>query len=440
MQTEMLMARRIKRVTVAEVWLHNRRVGAVAWNDERQNAEFEYDDSFISNHVEVAPLTMPLRKGIYSFPALSRATYRGLPGLLADSLPDRFGNALIDVWLQQRGRTPEDFTPIERLCYVGSRGMGALEFKPALTHETKSVPLEIDELTTLAREILTKRAAFIAKLTEDPSAALTQIIRVGTSAGGARAKAVIAWNPQTGEVRSGQVSPPAGFESWLLKFDGVNDRELGDPEGFGRVEYAYHRMATAAGITMSKCRLLEEGGRAHFMTRRFDRDDAGDKIHVQSLCALMHYDFNLPGAYSYEQAAAVINRLNLGHEMQLELFRRAVFNIVARNQDDHTRNIAFTMDRSGRWSLAPAFDIIWAYRPDGQWTSRHQMRLNGKQDDFTREDLRNSSRQFGIKDPDATVNRIVETVSRWPSIAREAGVPGGMAERIGKTHRLHLGG
>jgi serine/threonine-protein kinase HipA len=434
------MAARIKRVTVAEVRLWNRTVGAVAWNEEHQAADFEYEDAFIASGFDIAPITMPLRKGIFSFPGLNRETFRGLPGLLADSLPDRFGNALIDVWLQQQGRLAADFTPVERLCYIGSRGMGALEFKPALTRESnKSIPLEVAELTVLAQEILKQRSGFSVNLKGDKATALSQIIRVGTSAGGARAKAVIAWNPATGEVRSGQVPVSEGFEPWILKFDGIDDRELGDPRGFGRVEFAYHLMAKEAGIAMSECRLLEEGGRAHFMTRRFDRDGAGNKIHMQTLCAMCHYDFNMPGAYSYEQAFAAIQNLGLGHDSLREMFRRMVFNLVARNQDDHTRNIAFCMDHQGRWSLAPAYDIMWAYRPDGQWTSRHQMRVNGKQDDFSRKDVAAAANQFHIKDVSAVIDRTVEVLSRWPSFARKAGVPDRMTQTIGSSHRLELG-
>ncbi|MBN2188687.1 MAG: type II toxin-antitoxin system HipA family toxin [Chitinispirillaceae bacterium] len=433
------MPAQVKRVKVAEIRLWNKPVGAVAWNDERQTADFEYESSFISSGMNIAPMTMPLRKGIFSFPALNRETFRGLPGLLADSLPDRFGNALIDLWLQQRGRSAADFTPVERLCYIGSRGMGALEYRPALTHESnRAVPLAVAELTALAREILAQRSDFRVDLHGGKAAALTTIIRVGTSAGGARAKAVIAWNPKTQEVRSGQVPVPAGFEPWILKFDGIDDKESGETKGFGRIEYAYHLMAVSAGIAMTECRLFEEGGRAHFMTRRFDRDQAGNKIHVQSLCALGHYDFNMPGAYSYEQAMAMIQKLNIGHDALREMFRRMAFNLIARNQDDHTRNIDFLMDQNGRWRLSPAFDVMWAYRSEGSWTSRHQMRVNGKQDDFKRDDLLAAAQQYGIKEGDSIIDKAGEAVGRWTSFAKEAGVPDRMSETIGKTHRLAL--
>ena len=317
--------------------------------------------------------------------------------------------------------------------------MGALEFKPALTRESKTaVPLEVADLAALAGRILAQRSDFKVSMRGDKAEALNTIIRVGTSAGGARAKAVIAWNPATDEVRSGQVPAPAGFEPWILKFDGINDEELQEPQEFGRIEYAYHLMAVQAGIEMTRCRLLEEGGRAHFMTRRFDRDQNGNKLHVQSLCALGHYDFNMPGAYSYEQVFSLIQQIAIGHEALREMFRRMVFNIIARNQDDHTRNISFCMDRNGAWRLSPAYDVTWAYRSGGSWTSRHQMRVNGKQDDFAREDLVAAGIQYGIKDASAVIDHVSGTVSQWPSFAGQAGVSKAVQTMIGKTHRFDL--
>ena len=433
------MASRVRKVNVATVRLWNRDAGAVAWDEERGVGNFEYDPAFVRQGREVSPLMMPLRAGIFSFPALNRETFHGLPGLLADSLPDRYGNRLIDLWLARQGRAPGDFTPVERLCYMSSRGMGALEFKPALGPAPgRSVPLEVAELTHLASEILRHRTDWAVNLKGAKAEALTAIIRVGTSAGGNRAKAVIAWNPQTQEVRSGQVTAPAGFEPWILKFDGVNDAALGDPKGFGRIEYAYYRMAAAAGIEMSDCRLLEESGRAHFMTRRFDRDSQGRKIHMQSLCAMGHYDFNAAGEHGYEQAFTVIQRLNLGHTAMREMFRRMVFNVVARNQDDHTRNIAFLMGPDGPWQLSPAFDVIWSFNPAGTWTNRHQMSINGKRDDFTRADLLTVARQFGIKDGDDILEQVVAAVVAWPRYAKEAGVGDGQQKAIAQTHRLPL--
>jgi serine/threonine-protein kinase HipA len=433
------VASRIRKVTVATVRLWEQQVGAVAWDEPRGLGRFEYDQAFVRRALRIAPLMMPLGSGIFDFPALNRETFHGLPGLLADSLPDRYGNRLIDVWLERQGCAPGDFTPVERLCYMSTRAMGALEFKPALGPATgKSMPIEVAELTQLAAEILRHRTSWAVHLKGAKVEALHAIIRVGTSAGGNRAKAVVAWNPQTQEVRSGQTPAPPGFEPWILKFDGVSDVTLSEPRGFGRIEYAYHQMAVAAGIEMTECRLLEESGRAHFMTRRFDRDVQGGKIHMQSLCALGHYDFNAAGEYGYEQAFSVIQRLNLGHEVMCEMYRRMVFNVVARNQDDHTRNIAFLMDQSGQWRLSPAFDVIWSYNPSGSWTNRHQMSINGKRDEFTRADLLAVAENFGIKDGADLIEQVTTAVSVWPRFAKEAGVPNDQRKVIARTHRSQL--
>lgn len=430
-----------RKVEVATVRLWDQDVGAVAWNDARGVAEFEYEPSFLRQNLNIAPLTMPLRAGVFSFPALNRDTFHGLPGLLADTLPDRFGNRIIEAWLARQGRTASDFTPVERLCYMGKRGMGALEFRPSIgSRAEKAIPVEVAELTQLVAEILHHRTNWVVNLKGRRVEALNTIIRIGTSAGGNRAKAIIAWNPQTHDVRSGQVSVPPGFEPWILKLDGVADDAMGDPRGFGRVEYAYHKMAVAAGVTMSPCHLLEENGRAHFMTRRFDRDAQGGKIHMQSLCALGHYDFNNAGEYGYEQAFAVIQKLNLGHEALREMFRRMLFNVLARNQDDHTRNIAFLMNRQGKWTLAPAFDMVWAYNSQGAWTNRHQMSVNGKRNGFERADLMAAAEQFGIKGASETLRKVADAVAHWPMFAKECGVNSSLLRKISETHRTTLAG
>jgi serine/threonine-protein kinase HipA len=425
-------------VQVARVQLWGNPVGAVAWDEDRGFATFEYEPSFLGKQMEIAPLTMPLNSAIYAFPELNRGTFYGLPGLLADSLPDRYGTRLIEVWLQKQGRSLEGFSPIERLCYMGTRGMGALEFQPALVTQKRSERIEVSELVSLAGKVLSKRRELLVTLSDDEAAALDTIIRVGTSAGGARAKAVIAWHPATREVRSGQAEAPPGFEHWIIKFDGINDDTLGDPEGYGRVEYAYHLMAQAAGMEMAACRLLEESGRAHFMTRRFDRAGGGDKIHMQSLCALGHLDFMMPGRYGYETALSVCLQLGLGQPVVGDLFRRMVFNVLARNQDDHTRNIAFLMDREGAWRLAPAYDVIWSYNADGLWTNRHQMTLNGKQDGFEMSDFLEVARQFRIKKPMDIISEVGAAVRAWPTFAEAAGVDPNRIRQIASTHRLHL--
>ncbi len=433
--------------TVAEVRLWGRTIGAVALEEGSRVAAFEYDPAFVRSGIEVSPLTMPLSRRVYSFPELGKEAFRGLPGLLADSLPDRFGSALIDAWLATQGRTPESFNAVERLCYVGTRGMGALEYAPAIGPKArKATRVEIARLVELASEVLTRRQALQAAFNDagGKEKALHEILRVGTSAGGARAKAVIAWNPETNEVRSGQVKTDPGFEHWLIKFDGVagnRDRELEDPQGYGAIEYAYYRMATDAGITMSECRLLEENGRRHFMTRRFDRPRGGGKLHMQSLGALAHFDYNLAGAYAYEQALQVIRRLGLSKDAVEEMFRRMVFNILARNQDDHVKNIAFLMDKSGNWSLAPAFDMTYSFQPTGKWTSTHQMTLNGKRDGFTLDDFRacaaSASMQRGRAE--SIIEQVRSVVARWADYAEEARVAPEWRERIAGTLRLDIG-
>ena len=434
-------------MTAAEVRLWGRRIGAVAWDDAARVAHFEYDPEFIDSGIEVAPLRMPLSKRIYAFPALPRDTFHGLPGLLADSLPDDFGNALIDAWLARTGRPGNTLNAVERLCYTGTRGMGALEFHPAQGPSTRRAErVDIDALVELAGEILTRRSrldgSFAPLKRQD---ALQQILRVGTSAGGARAKAIIAWNPQTDEVRSGQVEAGSGFSCWLLKFDGVagnRDKEPADPAGFGLVEYAYHGMARAAGIDMMDCRLLHESGRSHFMTRRFDRPETGGKLHMQSLGAMEHFDYRKPGAYSYEQALLTIRRLGMPMAQLEEQFRRMAFNIVARNQDDHVKNIAFLMDKAGAWTLSPAFDVTYSYNPDGAWTAKHQMSLNGKRDGFEVEDFRACARRISMRRGVAEdlLGQVRDAVGRWRGFAEEAGVSGEVAKRIGACHRLGLSG
>lgn len=429
--------------TVGEVRLWGRTIGAVALQEGEEVAAFEYDPAFAQSGIQVAPIAMPLSRQVYRFPELSRQTFLGLPGLLADSLPDRFGNALIDAWLASQGRQPASFNAVERLCYTGERGMGALEFAPSIGPKARQTnPIEIGKLVELASEVLTHRNKLQASFTDaEKEHALRDILRVGTSAGGARAKAVIAWNPKTNEVRSGQVQAARGFEYWLLKFDGVSgnkDKELEDPQGYGIIEYAYALMARECGIDISECRLFEENGRRHFMTRRFDRLASGEKLHMQSLCALAHYDFNLAGAYSYEQALLVMRQLQLPMQSIEQQFRRMAFNIVARNQDDHVKNIAFLMNKSGEWSLAPAFDVTYSFNPSGAWTASHQMTMNGKRDRFTMDDFNACARSASMKRGRAAtiVAEVQATVSKWRSFAGHAGLPEAVYEKIQRSLNL----
>ncbi len=432
-------------VTTAEVWLWGTRIGAVTLPAGEPVASFEYDPDFVRSDVQLAPLMMPLGSQIYRFPALAPESFHGLPGLLADSLPDKYGNSLIDAWLASQGRTNADFNAVERLCYTGTRGMGALEFTPAQGPvSTSSERVEIGELVDLASEILVHRSKLnVAFGDADKAKALREILRVGTSAGGARAKAIIAWNPTTSEVRSGQVVAPAGFGYWLMKFDGVEnnkDHDLDLPNGYGTIEYAYSVMAAQAGVTMTECRLFEEGPRRHFMTRRFDRLDDGDKLHMQSLAALLHLDFNQPRANAYEQAFTAIRGLGLGQDALEQQFRRAVFNIVARNQDDHVKNIAFLMGRDGQWRLAPAFDISWAYNPEGLWTNQHQMSLGGKFDSFTFDDLVAGGKVAGLskRQVQHVLGEVTDAVSNWRNVAGEIGVPAGFIDDIENSLRLDI--
>lgn len=414
-------------------------------DDEAEVAVFEYEPEFASSGIEVSPMAMPLEAGrAYRFPELSKESFSGLPGLLADSLPDRYGRALIDAWLGTQGRSPGSFNAVERLCYIGKRGMGALEFAPAKgPRPTKSHEIDVKALVELASEVMAERSDLTASLQESSKKeALKEILRVGTSAGGARAKALIALDPETNEVRSGQLGADPGFGHWILKFDGIEDksRDLGQSQGYGVIESVYSQMAAAADIQMTKCRLLPENGRRHFITRRFDRLADGSKVHTQSLAALAHLDYRQSGANSYEQAFQVIRQLGLPKTAVEQQFRRMVFNVVARNQDDHVKNIAFMMDRSGQWSLSPAFDLVYAYNPSGRWTGQHQMSINSKRDGFTMEDLRQVAAVASMKRGrvEEILGEVTDAVRAWPSLAATAGVNESAIAKIARAHRLSL--
>lgn len=421
-------------MTTAEVMLWGTKIGTVAFDDNSGLGSFEYDPAFLPSGIEVSPIAMPLSRRVYTFPELARQSFHGLPGLLSDSLPDKFGNAVIDAWLRSRGRSPESFNPVERLCYTGSRGMGALEYVPARgPSATESERIEIDKLVQLASQVLRSREKMHVSAGEN---AMQEIIKVGSSAGGARAKAVIAWNEQTGDIRSGQIEAGKGYDYWLMKFDGVSgngDKEGEDAPQYTRIEYAYYLMAGDAGIAMSDCRLYEEQGRFHFMTRRFDREaKTGGKLHMQSLGAIAHFDFNQPGVYSYEQAAQVMRRLRISATEISQFYRRMVFNVLARNQDDHVKNISFLMDRKGIWRLAPAYDVTYAYNPDGMWTGTHQMSINGKRDRITRQDLMAAAKHMGIKQAEAeqAIAAVGESLTRWYDFADKANITDRTAHQI----------
>lgn len=425
-------------VDIAIVNLYGQPVGTFRWDNNRQLARFEYADSFIGKGLEPSPILMPVRQGrIYSFSDIGRETFKGLPGMLADSLPDTYGRALFDRWLALTGRSSGN--AVETLCYLGKRCMGALEFEPAMDAPySPDVRIELDSLVEVASEALSEKEKFGANLEEDKKAAIAEIVRLGTSAGGQRAKAIIAYNPLTGEVRSGQIEAPEGFDYYLIKLDGVTaEAGFRETQNFGRMEYSFYRLVKECGIEMSDCSLIEENGRAHFLTKRFDRQN-GDKIHMQTLCGIAHYDYRNPRSYSYEQAFNVMRALRLPYSQAQEMYRRMVFNVVIRNHDDHTKNISFLMDRQGKWTLSPAYDMGYAYNPNGGWTAQHQMSINGKFDDITRQDLLEFAKRNNIKEATEIIDHIAEVSSRWPLLARECEVPRPMIDAIMPNLKLSI--
>jgi len=429
-------------MNVAEVKIWGKPAGAVAWDEKTGFATFEYDPDFTRLGWDLAPLKMPVADSgrVFAFPELRKDrntesdTFRGLPGLLADALPDKYGNSLINVWLAQQGRPPESMNPVEMLCFIGTRGMGAMEFEPPVLKEyIRPFSIEIHSLVDTARRILSRREAFTINLRQDEEKAVQEILKTGTSAGGARPKAVIAWNEKTGEVRSGQTKALRGFEHWLIKLDGVSEVQMGVSHGYGRVEMAYYNMAKACDIEMMPSRLLEENGRAHFMTRRFDREGAETKHHVQTFCALKHFDYNLVNSFSYEQLFQCMRELKLTYADAEQMFRRMAFNVVARNCDDHTKNFSFLLKQGGRWELAPAYDLCHAYRPGSEWVSQHSLSINGKRKDITKADLLVIGDLIRLRKASEIIDEINETVNRWKNYADEVHVSPKLRDEIGKT-------
>ena len=425
-------------ITSAFINIWNTRAGAIAWNSETGLASFEYDPAFLKNNWDLAPIKMPLarsEKRIFSFYELrNTTTFKGLPGLLADILPDKYGNAIINSWLSSQGRVTDSLNPIEILCFIGKRGMGALEFEPIEPKiNDKATKIEMNSLIEVAERILSGRKNFNTTLTSDEEKDLLDILKIGTSAGGARAKAVIAYNPKSHEIRSGQTDAPNGFTHWLIKFDGVTDRQFGASSGYGRVEMAYHLMAVDAGIEMTECQLLEENGRAHFMTKRFDREDGNSKLHVQSFCAMRHYDFNEVNLYSYEQLFETMRILHLSYSQAEQLFRRMTFNVLSRNCDDHTKNFSFLMDKSGTWKLSPAYDICHAYRPNSDWVSQHALSINNKRKNITKNDLLEVARQMNVKKAENIIIQIAGIIDKWNDYADKVKLDLQLKEAIAKT-------
>jgi len=429
-------------ITTAFVKIWGQIIGAVAWNESTGLASFEYDSKIAQLGWDLAPIKMPIDSGvkIFSFPELRASVkneldaFKGLPGLLADVLPDKYGNQLINSWLAQKGRSENSMNPIEQLCFIGTRGMGALEFEPAYFKPTKrTFNVEIDSLVDAAQKMLNKRMEFVTNLEEGEQQAMQDILKIGTSAGGARPKAIIAYNKKTGQVKSGQTNAPKGFDHWIIKLDGVSDAQFGESRGYGRVEMAYFNMARDCGIEMMESQLLEENERAHFMTRRFDREEGDRKHHIQTLCALQHYDFNDVNSFSYEQLFQTMRMLRLPYPQAEQMFRRMVFNVLAKNCDDHTKNFSFRLKQGQNWELAPAYDICHAYRPDSDWVSQQVLSVNGKRKNISKNDLLTVAKSMNIKKAEKIIADISEKVSSWISYAEATNVNPELRDRINNT-------
>ena len=425
----------------AYVNIWDQRVGAVFWDIETGVASFEYEPDFLNSGWDLSPLQMALSEGkgrVFSFPEHRDVpAFQGLPGLLADALPDKYGSEMINAWLVKEGRPVDSLNPVEKLCFMGQRGMGALEFEPSTAQFIEAADeLEISNMVDIANSILSDREGFITNLTEDEREAIMDVIHLSTSAGGARAKAVIAFNQSTNEVRSGQVSAPEGFTQWLIKFDGIKEGELLESKGYGRTEMAYHYMAKAAGVNMMECQLLEEHGRAHFMTKRFDRISGVDKLHFQTFCAMQHYDFNQTSLYSYEHLFETMRSLGLPYTDAQQLYTRMVFNIMCRNCDDHAKNFGFLMDQTGQWRLAPAYDICYAYKPGHRWLDRHSLSVNGKYEGILRDDLLEIAKRMNIKKPKDIIQNIEQARGNWLGFADDVKVDSAKAKAIMSSYEL----
>jgi serine/threonine-protein kinase HipA len=428
------------RTAFVKIW--DQTVGAIAWDENRGLANFEYGPNFIESSYDLAPIKIPIKSAnkIFSFPELRNSrngefnTFKGLPGLLSDVLPDKYGNQLINVWLAQEGRAENSMNPVEQLCFIGTRGMGALEFEPAQFEKSKKpFQVEINSIVNIAQKMLNQREQFETNLSNNEQQAMMEILKIGTSAGGARPKAIIAYNKDTGKVKSGQTNVPKGFEHWLIKLDGVSDAQFGESSGYGRVEMAYYKMAKDCGIEIMESLLLEENGRAHFMTKRFDRGEENKKHHVQTLCAMQHYDFNEVTSFSYEQMFQAMRMLYLPYPQAEQMYRRMVFNVIAKNCDDHTKNFSFRLKKDDDWELAPAYDLCHSYRPGSIWVSQHALSINGKRTGIDRDDLLTIAKSMNIKKADKIITEINEKVSYWNNYAEETKVNSKLRDSIKKT-------
>lgn len=425
-------------VDVAEVKIWGELVGAIRWDNGQKLGYFEYAPKFLEKNWDLSPIKMPIEHGsrIYSFPELRKGrnetedTFKGLPGLLSDALPDRYGNKLINSWLAQQGRAENSMNPVEKLCFIGTRGMGALEFEPVqIKTEINSFSLEIESLVETAKKMLQERKAFLSNLKKDEEKAMLEVLKIGTSAGGARPKAVIGFNPKDQKIKSGQGKLPEGYEHWLLKLDSVSGEQFGESTGWGRVEYAYYLMAMDCGIEMNISQLLQENGRAHFMTKRFDREQ-NHKIHVQSLCGLQHYDFNDMHGYSYEQVFQTMRLLRLSYPEAEQMFRRMVFNVLATNYDDHTKNFSFMLRKDGVWQLAPAYDLCFSYDPTNHWVNQQTLSIHGKRLKVHKSDLMTIAKDNNIKKGEKIIEEINSTIKNWQDYAVKAQVREDLMQKI----------
>lgn len=418
-------------VTTAFINIYGKRVGAVAWNPDSGLAIFEYDPYFKLEELPIAPIKMPNNNRIYSFPEFrDNDTFKGMPGLLADALPDRYGKELINAWLARQGRPDNSLNPVELLCFIGKRGMGALEFEPVIGKEAASYDLELSDLIETTKALLEKKEELHINTQHNMEDVMLDVLKMGTSAGGARPKAIIAYNEKTGKIKSGQSLAEDGFEHWLIKFDEISDVQFGVSKGYGRVEMAYYKMAKDFGIEMMESRLIEENNRVHFMTKRFDRVGGNQKVHTQTLCALQHYDFANITSYSYEQVFQTMRLLRLTYAEAEQMYKRMVFNVVARNCDDHTKNFAFLMDAQGKWRLAPAYDICFAYRPDSAWVSQHNLSINGIRKNFERKDIITIAAQNSIRNPEKIIDQAIDLVKNWNKYAEQYQVDPALTQQI----------
>jgi serine/threonine-protein kinase HipA len=420
---------------IVEVMLYGQLLGTVEWNEKTGSSTFQYSSKII-NTIEPSPIIMPT-EGRNFETNRDHLNFHNLPYLLSDSMPDDFGNIMMKEWLKQRKLSIDKINPVYRLTYVGKRGMGALEYIPANHRENDNNIVDISEIYEVAKSVLkSKKKTTYPDLDKD---SLSEILRIGTSIGGARAKALIAIkldaNNKIEEIRPGDVIQPIGYSYWILKIDGANEQSLGEGEGFGKIEFAYYKLAKQAGIDMSDCLLYEENNRFHFLTKRFDRKDNGEKIHMQTFGALTGIDYKILKVTSYETLFNVMKRLQLPYKQIEQQYKRMLFNVIARNQDDHVKNFSFLMDKDGKWQISPAYDICFSYSPGGKWTNEHQSSINGKYDNFTKVDLFDFAKKYGIKKSNIILEEVISAVNLWPKIAAEIDIPKEKIKHINKHLR-----